>query len=120
MCAVVTLDCRLMGTGRPHLFLMQICLTIRSAGQKEQRGKGQKNHGILSLGTLHGGWASRQGRGDFVIVWIKGEALGAGGCLEAYLRRSSLATLVYLCPTDLTQSDNHFLRLVDRSFQLQF
>ena len=41
---------------------------------------GQGDSGTLSLGTQHGGRAGRQGRGDFVIVWIKGEALGAGGC----------------------------------------
>ena len=65
----------------------------------------------------HGERAGRQGRGDLVIVWSKGGALGAGGCLEAYFGRSSLATLGYLCPTDLTQSYNHFLRLVAGSCQ---
>ena len=71
-----------------------------------------KNHGILSLGTQHGGRAGRQGRGDFVIVWIKDEALGARGCLEAYSGRSSLAIVVYLCLTGVAQSDNQFLQLV--------
>ena len=47
-----------------------------------------------------------------VIVWSKGGALGGGGCLEACFGRLSLATLGYFCPTDLTQTYNHFLRLV--------
>ena len=47
-----------------------------------------------------------------VIVWSKGGALGGGGGLEECFGRLSLATLGYFCPTDLTQTYNHFLRLV--------
>ena len=43
----------------------------------------KKHDGTLSLGMQRGDWAGRQGRGDLVIVWSKGGALGAGGCLEA-------------------------------------